>query len=122
MRAAFARWLCGLGLLTCVGAGEASAREGVRGQLPPLAGVLNVNAASEDQLGMLPGIGPARAEAILARRQRRPFRSPHELRTIKGIGPKTYARIRTFLAIDGKTTLRRLETPEPTEEQPPLTP
>ncbi len=102
--------LCVLLLLFTVG--EAVARDRAR----PLAGQINVNGATPDELGLLPGIGPARAEAIVARRQRRPFRRIEELRKIRGIGAKTYSRIRMYLTVEGKTTLRRADDPGPEPE------
>lgn len=83
---------------------------------PQVAGVLNVNTATSDELAMLPGIGPTRAEAILARRRQRPFVRREDLRRIPGIGPKTYARIRDHVVVEGATTLRRAEAPPPDTE------
>jgi competence ComEA-like helix-hairpin-helix protein len=54
-------------------------------------GTLDLNRASADDLGALPGIGPARARAIVEARERRPFRSVDELRAVHGIGPRTLA-------------------------------
>ncbi len=102
--------LCDLPLL--LSAGGAEARDRAR----PLAGQINLNAATADELGLLPGIGPARAEAIVARRQQRPFRRIEELRKIRGIGAKAYSRIRIYVAVEGKTTLRRADDPGPEPE------
>jgi len=44
-----------------------------------MAGVLNVNRASEAELRLLPGIGRGRAHAIVERRSKRPFSSLEEL-------------------------------------------
>lgn len=96
-------------LLWLLAAGTAAARDRPR----PLAGLVNVNAATPDELSLLPGIGPARAEAIVTRRQHRPFRRIEELRKIRGIGEKTYSRIRMYVTLEGKTTLRRADDPGP---------
>jgi len=51
------------------------------------AGKININTASQAQLETLPGIGPKRAESIIANR---PYSSPEEITKVHGIGPKTY--------------------------------
>ena len=50
---------------------------------------MDLNAASAESLEVLPGIGPARAAAIVAARARRPFREVADLGAIRGIGPRT---------------------------------
>jgi competence ComEA-like helix-hairpin-helix protein len=60
---------------------------------------IDVNRASADELVALPGIGPARAEAIVALRDARGgLGSLDELLDVKGIGPKTLERLRPFAA------------------------
>ena len=54
-------------------------------------GRIDINAATEKELRMIPGIGPVMAARIVAGR---PFRSADDLRKITGIGDKTYAKIR----------------------------
>ncbi len=55
-------------------------------------GLLDLNAATSEQLEELPGIGPALAEAILTERERRGgFRNVLELRDVRGIGEKRFA-------------------------------
>ena len=51
------------------------------------AGKININTATQAQLATLPGIGPKRAEAIIANR---PYSSPEEITKVHGIGPKIY--------------------------------
>jgi competence protein ComEA len=69
---------------------------------------INPNTAPLPSLIRLPGIGPARAEAIIGRRQAAlteegeyPFNSPEDLRSVKGIGPKTAARIEGKVTFEG---------------------
>jgi len=58
-----------------------------------LAGV-NVNTATEAELTQLPGIGPAKAAAIVQHRsQNGPFKSLTDLDAVSGIGPATLANI-----------------------------
>jgi len=90
--------------------GEAAARP-VRATAAPAPGesragaVINLNEASEDQLVLLPGVGPSRATAIVNYRRQHPFKHVEELQRIKGIGKKTFARLRPLLALSGPTTL-----------------
>jgi len=67
--------------------------------------VVNLNSATEEQLRLLPGIGPSKARAILAYRARRKFTSTFQLVRVKGIGRKTYKKLRPHLRVRGETTL-----------------
>jgi len=70
------------------------------------AGVVNVNQATIPELCLLPGIGPKRAEQIVAMRSKKPFKSPKELLKIKGIGRKTLKKLLPYIALSGETTLK----------------
>jgi competence protein ComEA len=67
-------------------------------------GVVNLNTAPVEILGLLPGIGPAKASEIVVYRRKRPFRTVDELVRIKGIGRKMVRRLRAHLAVAGPTT------------------
>jgi competence protein ComEA len=67
-------------------------------------GVVNLNTAPPEVLALLPGIGPAKATAILVYRKRRLFRTVDELVRIKGLGRKMVRRLRVHLAVAGPTT------------------
>ena len=69
------------------------------------AGQVNLNTASAEELQRLPGVGPSRAVAIVEYRERHPFRRVEELMRIRGIGRKTFRRLRPLLTLDGPTTL-----------------
>ena len=72
-----------------------------------LTGVVNVNTATEAQLQLLPGIGEARAQALIAlRKQRGGFKGLGELREVKGIGEAGLERLRPFVRFEGKTNAR----------------
>lgn len=74
--------------------------------LKDLSGVLNLNSASEDQLMLLPTVGPAKAERIVVwRKKNGPFRRTADLRRVKGFGYKTFKRLEPFLDVRGETTL-----------------
>jgi competence protein ComEA len=73
---------------------------------PPASGVMAdgrviLNVASEEELTRLPGIGPSRARAIVALRQRlAKFRAVEDLLRVKGIGRKTLRRIKPSVVLD----------------------
>ncbi len=69
-------------------------------------GAVNLNEATADELEVLPGIGPARARAIIEHRRSHPFHKIDELTKVKGIGRKTFGRLRPYIAVSGPTTLR----------------
>ena len=66
-----------------------------------LAGApLDVNLATARELEAIPGVGPSLARAILAERARRGrFEALEELDDVDGVGPKTLAKLRGFLAV-----------------------
>ena len=72
---------------------------------PILEGTVNLNTADRTQLMLLPGVGPATADKVLAYRDRRRFTRPAHVMRVKGIGKKTYAKLRRYLTVDGDTTL-----------------
>lgn len=64
-------------------------------------GRIILNAAGEEDLTKLPGIGPSRARAIVALRQRlAKFRAVEDLLRVKGIGRKTLRRIKPNVVLD----------------------
>jgi competence protein ComEA len=63
-------------------------------------GQVDPNTASLRLLESLPGIGPARAEAIVRERARQPFASTRALERVPGIGPRTREKLEPFLAVD----------------------
>ncbi|MAE95102.1 MAG: helix-hairpin-helix domain-containing protein [Planctomycetota bacterium] len=74
---------------------------------PALQGTLNLNQATVEQLVLLPGVGESRARAIVAfRKQRGPFKAVAELVEVKGIGEAALAKLKPYLRLAGKTTLR----------------
>jgi competence protein ComEA len=66
----------------------------------PQPRIVNLNTASVSELDGLPGIGPARAAAILHERQARgPFTSVEELSRVPGLGPSAIARLRDLVVV-----------------------
>jgi competence protein ComEA len=71
-----------------------------------LAGKLNLNTATEEQLLLLPSVGPAKADRIIAWRSKNGgFKRVADLRRVKGFGYKTFKRLEPYLDIKGETTL-----------------
>jgi competence protein ComEA len=70
-------------------------------------GVVNINTATVDELQLLPGIGEARARAVLEERKRRGgFQKVEDLLEVKGIGESGLAKLRPHVTLEGKTTAR----------------
>src|SRR4030095_6353769 len=66
---------------------------------------INTNTATKDELVALPGIGPAKAQAILDYRSAHgPFKSVEELKDVKGIGAKRFERLKSELTVAGTST------------------
>ena len=82
--------------------------------LPPVAakadGVINLNSASAEELELLPGVGPTKARAIIERRHTHPFHKIDEITKVKGIGRKTFGRLRPYLTVAGASTLSHAPT------------
>ena len=72
-----------------------------------LTGTLNVNDASADQWQLLPGIGPSTAAKVLDYRASHPFKTIEQVMRVKGIGRKTFNRIKPYLSTEGATTLAK---------------
>jgi len=64
---------------------------------------VDVNAATESELTSLPGIGPAKAAAIVQHRtQHGPFKTLADLDAVSGIGPATLANITPMVTFSGQ--------------------
>lgn len=71
-----------------------------------VSGQLNIATAQADEFALLPGIGPKKAEAIVAHRAEHPFQKVEDLIEVKGIGPKMFEKIKAYLTIEGESTLK----------------
>ena len=60
---------------------------------------ININEAGVEELVQLPGIGPSRAQAIVAERDKRRFRRVEDIMRVPGIGRKTFSRIRSSIRV-----------------------
>lgn len=72
---------------------------------PTLTGVVNVNSATAEELALLPGVGPTKAQAIVRyRTEHGAFKRIEDLAAVKGIGEKGLVKLRGHVALEGKTT------------------
>lgn len=76
-----------------------------RAPKPPFTGKVNINRATAAQLDLLPGIGPAYAQKIVAYRSRlkaetgQGFTRVEQLMEVPGIGPKRFADIKDHVTL-----------------------
>lgn len=64
------------------------------------AGKININTADESQLTTLPGIGPSKAQAIIAYREETgSFKNIEDLTNVSGIGDKTFEKLKELIDI-----------------------
>lgn len=62
---------------------------------------ININTATAEELTALPGIGQAKAEAIVKYRETNgPFKTVDELGNVKGIGNKILENIKSEISVD----------------------
>ena len=88
---------------TTEGASAASAAETQEPALqePTREKPLNLNTATQAQLELLPGIGPALAQAILDyRAEFGPFTAPEQLMEVPGIGEKRFAAVEQLIDVE----------------------
>jgi competence protein ComEA len=64
-----------------------------------LAGPVDLNRATPEELQRLPGVGPAMSARIVAARAKQPFAAVEDLRRVHGIGAKTLERLRPHVTV-----------------------
>ena len=63
-------------------------------------GPINLNSATAAQIAVLPGIGPKTADLVVQYRQKNgPFKKIEEIMNVKGIGEKSFLRIKDCLTV-----------------------
>lgn len=76
-------------------------------QTTRIVGVVNINVANAEELALLPGVGPARAAAIIEyRKENGAFKQVDGLLAVSGIGDKALERMKPHCAVSGKTTAK----------------
>jgi len=58
---------------------------------------VNMNTASKDELDVLPGIGPVKAQAII---EGRPFKTIDDIKKVKGIKDGEFGKIKDMITVD----------------------
>jgi competence ComEA-like helix-hairpin-helix protein len=66
-----------------------------------IAAKININTAGKPELELLPGVGPALAERIIAERTKGgAFKRVEDLGRVRGIGPKTIEQLRGHVVVE----------------------
>lgn len=92
-RMAMVGMLCGLTLGSAVGVSWPRVAGAAQQQL------VDVNAATAEELAALPGIGPAKAEAIVEYRAKQRFSTVEELMQVQGVGPKLFEQLKGYITV-----------------------
>ena len=64
-------------------------------------GIININVATQEELEVLPGIGPSRAREIINYREENgDFQQIEEIQNVPGIGAGIFDQLKDFITID----------------------
>lgn len=70
------------------------------------AGQVNINTATTAELALLPYVGDSIAQRIVEHRTKNgAFKSVDDLMLVKGIGEKSFEKLKPYVTVSGKTTL-----------------
>lgn len=70
---------------------------------------VNINTATAEQLESLPEIGPGKAKAIIEyRKSNGGFKTLEDIKNVKGIGDKTFDKLKSQLALSGETKIEAM--------------
>jgi competence protein ComEA len=85
------------------------------------AAQININTANSAQLDTLPGIGPAKAAAIIDYRTKNgPFRTIEDIQKVSGIGPVTFSNMQSSITV-GQTSAPQEEPTSTSQPSPVVT-
>jgi len=69
---------------------------------------VNLNTASKAALEAVNGVGPKKAEAIIAYREKNgPFTTVDDLKNVNGFGDESVAKMRSVLTVDDAATAKK---------------
>jgi competence protein ComEA len=75
---------------------------------PTAAAPINLNTATAAQIATLPGIGPKAAQRIIEYRQKNNgFKKIEELMNVKGIGEKSFLKLKPLITVADKSAESR---------------
>jgi competence protein ComEA len=66
---------------------------------------IDLNRAPVTELMRLPGVGLKKAQALVAHRQRSPFRKPEDVLQVKGFGPGWLQKVKGNVTVAGAPTV-----------------
>ena len=72
------------------------------GAVESSAQAVDINRASAAELASLPGIGEAKAQAIIEHRTAEPFEAIDDLKRVPGIGERTFETLRPSITVGGE--------------------
>lgn len=86
---------------TCCGSGDPAPEQAGSGNADASDGLVNINTADVARLCTLPGVGEARAKAIIEYREKQGgFQKKEDIMQVSGIGEKMYARMEVYLTVE----------------------
>jgi competence protein ComEA len=95
-----------------LGATDADAKGRARGKTV-VTGQVNLNTATVEQLKLLPRMRLPTAQAIVTHRATQRFVTIRDVMKVKGIGEKSFLRLKPYLSVEGPNTLQRVKPAKP---------
>lgn len=75
-----------------------------------VTGKININTATAEQLALLPGVSPKKAQGLIDYRTKNGnFKNIEDLRKAPGIKQKKIDKVKDYLIFDGETTLKAVK-------------
>jgi competence protein ComEA len=106
---AMQKWRIALPLLVTMSVTAARAAAPAKGgnsAAPAPTGVININAATAEQIALLPRVGIKLAERVVEyRKTNGQFKKVEDLMEVKGVGEKLFVVLKPHLTVSGDSTL-----------------